>query len=92
VMGIASLIGFCFGGNFALFPAVTADAFGTKNVGKNYGVMFTAYGIAGVTGALVAGPIVQLTSSYAIAFVITGVLAIIAVLFTLVLKMRKKAQ
>ncbi len=90
VMGIASLIGFCFGGNFALFPSATADFFGSKNVGKNYGVMFTAYGIAGITGALVAGPIVDATGSYFLAFIITGILAIIAFVFTILLKMRRK--
>ena len=92
VMAIASLIGFCFGGNFALFPSATADFFGSKNVGKNYGVMFTAYGIAGITGAFVAGPIVDATGSYFMAFVVTGVLAIIAVLFTLVLKSKRKNE
>jgi OFA family oxalate/formate antiporter-like MFS transporter len=86
VMGIASLIGFCFGGNFALFPAATVDLFGSQNIGKNYGVMFTAYGIAGITGAFVAGPIVDLTGSYSMAFMVTGVLAIIAVLLTVVLR------
>ncbi len=90
VMAIASLIGFCFGGNFALFPSATADFFGSKNVGKNYGVMFTAYGIAGITGALVAGPIVDATGSYFLAFIITGILAIIAVVFTFILKMKRK--
>ncbi|MHA1964740.1 MAG: L-lactate MFS transporter [Candidatus Thorarchaeota archaeon] len=91
VMGIASLIGFCFGGNFALFPSATADFFGSKNVGKNYGVMFTAYGIAGITGAFVAGPIVDATGSYFMAFIVTGVLAIIAVIFTLVLRSKRSA-
>jgi OFA family oxalate/formate antiporter-like MFS transporter len=90
VMLIASLIGFCFGGNFALFPSATADFWGSKNVGKNYGVMFTAYGIAGITGAFVAGPIVDATGSYFMAFIVTGVLAIIAVVLTLVLKFRQK--
>jgi len=90
VMAVASLIGFCFGGNFALFPSATADFFGSKNVGKNYGVMFTAYGIAGITGAFVAGPIVDFFDSYFWAFVITGVLAIVAVLFTFVLKSKRK--
>jgi OFA family oxalate/formate antiporter-like MFS transporter len=51
----AALIGFNFGGNFALFPAVTADFFGNKNVGTNYGWVFTAYGIAGIAGPLLAG-------------------------------------
>ncbi|MFX1367149.1 MAG: OFA family MFS transporter [Promethearchaeota archaeon] len=92
VMLIASLIGFCFGGNFALFPSATADAWGSKNVGKNYGVMFTAYGIAGITGAFVAGPIVDATGSYFMAFVVTGILAIIAVVLTIALKYMKKTR
>jgi MFS family permease len=51
----AALIGFNFGGNFALFPAATADFFGNRNVGSNYGWIFTAYGIAGIAGPLLAG-------------------------------------
>ncbi len=51
----AALIGFNFGGNFALFPAATADLFGNKNVGTNYGWVFTAYGVAGLAGPLLAG-------------------------------------
>ncbi len=51
----AALIGFNFGGNFALFPAATADLFGNKNVGTNYGWLFTAYGVAGIVGPLLAG-------------------------------------
>ncbi len=51
----ASVIGFNFGGNFALFPAITADYFGNKRVGRNYGWMFTAYGIAGIIGPQLAG-------------------------------------
>lgn len=51
----ASVIGFNFGGNFALFPALTADYFGNKNLGNNYGWMFTAYGIAGILGPQLAG-------------------------------------
>ena len=51
----AAIIGFNFGGNFALFPAATADYFGNKNVGKNYGWMFTAYGVGGIVGPIMAG-------------------------------------
>lgn len=51
----ACLIGFNFGGNFALFPAATADFFGNKNVGSNYGWLFTAYGVAGIAGPPLAG-------------------------------------
>ena len=51
----ASLIGFNYGGIFALFPAITADYFGDKQVGRNYGWVFTAYGVAGILGPLLAG-------------------------------------
>jgi MFS family permease len=51
----ASLIGFNYGGIFALFPAITADYFGNKEVGRNYGWVFTSYGVAGILGPLLAG-------------------------------------
>lgn len=43
-------IGICFGANFSLFPATSADYFGTKNAGVNYGMLFTAYGVGGILG------------------------------------------
>ncbi|MDF1540133.1 MAG: OFA family MFS transporter [Candidatus Thorarchaeota archaeon] len=92
IMAVASLIGFCFGGNFALFPSATADNWGSKNVGKNYGVMFTAYGIAGIVGGLLAGSFKDATGSYFMAFAITGILAIIAVVLILIVKMQSKKQ
>jgi MFS family permease len=51
----ASVIGFNYGGIFALFPAITADYFGDRQVGRNYGWVFTAYGVAGLLGPLLAG-------------------------------------
>ncbi len=51
----AALIGFNYGGSFALFPAITADYFGNRKVGSNYGWIFTAYGVAGLAGPLLAG-------------------------------------
>jgi len=51
----ALLIGFNFGGNFALFPMATADMFGAKNLGLNYGFVFTAYGVGGIVGPVLAG-------------------------------------
>lgn len=53
LFGVCS-IGFCFGGYLGLYPAVTADYFGTKNVGANYGFMFAAYGVGGLFGPWLA--------------------------------------
>lgn len=51
----AAIIGFNFGGNFALFPAATADYFGNKNVGTNYPWVFMAYGVGGLIGPILGG-------------------------------------
>ena len=53
LFGVCS-VGLCFGGFLALYPAVTADYFGTKNAGVNYGWMFTAYGTGGLFGPWLA--------------------------------------
>ena len=84
----ASLIGFCFGGNFALFPSATADYFGTKNLGSNYGLVFTAYGVAGVLGPFLAG-----IMEYEDVFPLLGILAFIALGFAVVTELlqRRKA-
>lgn len=44
------ICGASYGANFALFPAATAEYFGTKNLGVNYAAVFTAWGVAGVVG------------------------------------------
>jgi MFS transporter, OFA family, oxalate/formate antiporter len=51
----AAIIGFNFGGNFALFPTATADFFGNKNVGVNYPWVFLAYGAGGIVGPFLGG-------------------------------------
>ncbi|MCK4613948.1 MAG: OFA family MFS transporter, partial [Thermoplasmata archaeon] len=82
----AALVGFCFGGNFAMFPSATADFFGTKNVGQNYGFVFTAYGVAGILGAIIAGSLVESTGSYQSTFMIMGVISLIAAGLSLITK------
>ena len=51
----AALIGFNFGGNFALFPTLTADLFGNRRVGQNYPFVFLAYGAGGIAGPILGG-------------------------------------
>ena len=67
---------FCFGGNFSLFPTATADLFGSKNLGPNYGIVFTAYGVAGFIGAVGVNLLVKIFGSYLILFIVMGVMSI----------------
>jgi len=90
----AALIGFNFGGNFALFPAATADFFGNKNVGKNYGWMFTAYGVGGIVGPIMAGMFKDAGAEKGVdawfpAFIIAGIACLVAAVIGLMLKAPK---
>lgn len=82
----ATLIGFNFGGNFSLFPTATADFFGTRSVGLNYGWMFTAYGAGGIIGPILAGLIRDAWQNFHMAFVISGVLCLAAAAITFFMK------
>ena len=42
-----SFAAFCYGGYLALMPSLTADYFGSKHVGANYGLLFSAWGLCG---------------------------------------------
>jgi OFA family oxalate/formate antiporter-like MFS transporter len=65
-------VGFNFGGNFALFPLLTAEFFGTKNLGANYGAVFTSYGVGGILGPIMAGGVYDAMGTYRWAFIIAG--------------------
>jgi OFA family oxalate/formate antiporter-like MFS transporter len=73
----ATLIGFNFGGNFALFPTITADTFGAKFIGQNYGWVFLAYGIGGIFGPILGGKLGDL-GNFPLAFTICGILCLVA--------------
>jgi len=53
VFGIM-VTGFCFGTIFAVMPPLTADLYGLKHFGSNYGSVFLAWGIGGLLGPMTA--------------------------------------
>ena len=85
----AALIGFNFGGNFALFPAATADSFGAENVGLNYGFVFTSYAVGGIVGpTLLAGIIQDASLSFSYAFYPAAAMCFIAAIIGFIYKPR----
>jgi OFA family oxalate/formate antiporter-like MFS transporter len=82
----ACWIGFNFGGNFALFPLLTLENFGTKNLGANYGAVFTSYGVGGILGPVMAGRVWDTMGTFKTAFIIAGIACIIAAGLAFILK------
>jgi MFS family permease len=76
----AGVVGFSYGACLSLFPATAADNWGTKNLGLNYGILFTAWGVGGVFGPVLAGRIADTTGSYAGAYNVAGLLLLVAIL------------
>lgn len=83
---VAALIGFNFGGNFALFPAACADSFGAENLGLNYGFIFTSYGIGGTVGPLLAGAVQDAEMSFLYAFIPAAVMCFVAAVLAIIYK------
>jgi MFS transporter, OFA family, oxalate/formate antiporter len=81
----AAIIGFNFGGNFALFPAITADFFGNKCVGTNYPWVFMAYGVGGIIGPILGGAMGD-AKAWMWAFIPAGIALIIAGVIAMTLK------
>ncbi len=85
----AVLIGFNYGGLFSLFPTITADIFGNKNFGQNYGWVFLAYAIGGIIFPILGGKLGDM-GNFPLAFTICGILCFVAVLTNYMVKPLKK--
>jgi len=87
----AAVIGFNFGGNFALFPAATADFFGNRNVGTNYPWVFLSYGVGGVIGPILGGYMGD-HQAWMWAFIPAGVACLVGAVLMLTMKPPTKSK
>ncbi len=87
---VTCVIFFCFGGNLSLYPTATADLFGNKNLGQNYGIMFTAYGIAGFIQAVATNQIVLTLGGYLPLYLLMGGLTVGSLILVFFIKPPKK--
>ncbi|MBT1248274.1 OFA family MFS transporter [Thermosipho sp. 1244] len=70
----AAITGWGFAVTLALFPVLTAEYFGTKNLGVNYGLIFTAFGV-GAISPTIGSWIYDATGNYSYVFISAGFLS-----------------
>ncbi len=75
---VVFVVYWCYGTQLSVNAATTADFWGTKNAGINYGMLFTAWGFAGYFGAKIGGTMYDKYHNYQMAFYTAGVLAAVA--------------
>ena len=54
----------CYGGGFGTMPAFAADYFGAEHVGSIYGLMLTAWGVAGILGPTLTATLRERSGGY----------------------------
>lgn len=78
VAGAFAVVLLCYGGGFGVMPSFNADYFGTKYMGQNYGVILTAWGVAGIVGPFIAAFVKDHTGSFTGALVPVAIMLLVA--------------
>jgi OFA family oxalate/formate antiporter-like MFS transporter len=80
------IIYWCYGTQLSVNASTTSDFWGTKNAGLNYGLLFTAWGVAGIIGPRIAGKLFDTYQNYQAAFYWAAGLAVVALIFEFLAK------
>jgi OFA family oxalate/formate antiporter-like MFS transporter len=86
-LAAAAAIGFCYGSNFAIFPATVAALYGAERMGSIYSWVMAAQGISSL-GSIAGGHLFTATGSYYPGLGIGAVAITCGLVLTLVLSKR----
>jgi OFA family oxalate/formate antiporter-like MFS transporter len=82
----------CYGTQLSVNGAAASDFWGTRNAGINYGLLFTAWGVAGIIGPRIGGVLYDKYHNYQAAFYAGGALAAVALICELAAGKPSKPQ
>jgi OFA family oxalate/formate antiporter-like MFS transporter len=80
---IIAAVAFCYGGYSGLYPVLTSENFGIKNVGSNYGAVMVGFMLSALLFPIVINKIVD----QQLRFSILGVLAVVGAVLVIILKL-----
>jgi MFS family permease len=73
-----------YGGGFGTMPSFTADFFGTRYMGVNYGWILLAWGVGGIVGPIFVALVKDRTGSFAGALPYIGFMLLVAAILPIV--------
>lgn len=82
-------IAFAFGGSAGVYPAITADHFGTKHMGLNYGCVMVGFGVAALAFPVISNALSK-NNEYTASFIIAAATCVLAFFLVLLMKNPKK--
>lgn len=83
VVLVATLIGFNYGANLAIFPSYAKDLWGMPHFGINYGMLFTAWGVGGFVMIKLSEMLKAYSGSFTLPFMAAGGLLLVGLVLTL---------
>jgi MFS family permease len=83
------MIGFAGGGMGASESPITAWLFGLRSHGLIYGVVHVGFTVGAAVGPYLTGYIFDLTGSYRVAFLVCGIVGLIGLVLTIILRQPK---
>lgn len=87
-LALGAVFGFGLGATTTLRMSMVSDFFGVRSVGTIIGLVSIAWAVGGVTAPILAGYVFDLSRSYDIAFLASGLLLITGMVATYFLKVR----
>jgi OFA family oxalate/formate antiporter-like MFS transporter len=66
---------YCYGTQLSVYAALAGDFWGTRYLATNYGLLFLAWGLAGVLGPVLGSRVFVSTGAYQYAFFVSAGLA-----------------
>jgi len=86
------MVYFTWGEIYSLFPATSADYFGTRHATSNYAVLYTAKGTASIMGGYVGALLYEQSGSWAMGFYGSAVMALVAAGIAVGLRNARQAE
>jgi OFA family oxalate/formate antiporter-like MFS transporter len=80
------VIYWCYGTQLSVNGSAASDFWGTKNAGINYGMLFTAWGCAGILGPMIGAKLLASTKSFKAPFYAAAGMALVALICELLAK------
>jgi OFA family oxalate/formate antiporter-like MFS transporter len=85
---IIAAVAFCYGGYSGLYPVLTSENFGIKNIGSNYGAVMVGF----MLSALLFPVVINKIESQQLRFIILGALAAVGAVLVIILRLMNLKQ
>jgi MFS transporter, OFA family, oxalate/formate antiporter len=77
-LALLAVVYYCYGTQLSVYASTSADFYGTKNIGLNYGLLLLAWGVASIIGPFLGGRVFVATGEYRWAFYTAAAISVVA--------------